>query len=334
MIRTDAAATPPRPMPATESPPFHHRHLLAVEQLSAADIGLILDRADGFKALLLHNQEAPSVLRGRRLVNLFFENSTRTRTSFELAARPLGATVINFDVGTSSFAKGESLLDTAHTIHAMGVDYIVMRHPSSGACEFLAKEVRASVLNAGDGAHEHPTQALLDAFTIREHFDRVEGLKVTIIGDLLHSRVGRSNIHCLLRLGAEVTLSGPAALLPRGFETFGARVRVVHDADEAVRGADVVYLLRIQHERQKKGLFPSLSEYRRLFGVDQRRLALAAPHAIVMHPGPVNRGVEIASDVLDGPRSVVLTQVTNGVAVRMAALALLEEARARTDPAL
>ncbi|MFM9958703.1 MAG: aspartate carbamoyltransferase catalytic subunit [Phycisphaerales bacterium] len=323
-------------MPATESPPFQHRHLLAIEQLSAGDINLILDRADGFKNLLLHNQEAPSVLRGRRLVNLFFENSTRTRTSFELAARPLGATVINFDVGTSSFAKGESLLDTAHTIHAMGVDYIVMRHPSSGACEFLAKEVRASVLNAGDGAHEHPTQALLDAFTIREHFDRIAGLKVTIIGDLLHSRVGRSNIHCLLRLGAEVTLSGPAALLPRGFESFGGagagagaggRVRVVHDADEAVRGADVVYLLRIQHERQKKGLFPSLSEYRRLFGIDQRRLALAAAHAIVMHPGPVNRGVEIASDVLDGPRSLVLKQVTNGVAVRMAALAMLEEAR-------
>lgn len=310
-------------------PTFPHRHLLAVEPLSAADIYAVLDRAVGFKQLLEHNQEAPSVLRGRRLVNLFFENSTRTRTSFELAARPLGATVINFDVGTSSFAKGESLLDTAHTIHAMGVDYIVMRHPSSGACEFLAREVRASVINAGDGSHEHPTQALLDAFTLREHFGRVEGLSVTIIGDLLHSRVGRSNIHCLLKLGAKVTLSGPAALAPRAFEALAepGRVRVVHDTDEAVKGADAVYLLRIQHERQKKGLFPSLGEYRRLFGMDERRLALAAPHAVVMHPGPVNRGVEIASDVLDGERSRVLTQVTNGVAVRMAALALLEESR-------
>lgn len=304
-----------------------HRHLLSVEHLSASDIALILDRAAGFKELLLHNQEAPRVLRGRRVVNLFFENSTRTRTSFELAARPLGATVINFDIGTSSFAKGESLLDTAQTIHAMGVDYIVMRHPSSGSCEFLARQVRASVINAGDGSHEHPTQALLDAFTIREAFGRIEGLRVAIIGDLLHSRVGRSNIHCLKRLGADVTLSGPCSLLPRSFESLG--VRVVHDADEAVTGADVVYLLRIQHERQKKGLFPSLSEYRRLFGVDARRLALAAPHAVVMHPGPVNRGVEISSEVLDGPRSRVLTQVTNGVAVRMATLALLEEGRNR-----
>lgn len=310
-------------------PTFPHRHLLAVEPLSPADITAVLDRAVGFKQLLEHNMEAPSVLRGRRLVNLFFENSTRTRTSFELAARPLGATVINFDVGTSSFAKGESLLDTAHTIHAMGVDYIVMRHPSSGACEFLAKEVRASVINAGDGSHEHPTQALLDAFTLREQFGRVEGLKVTIIGDLLHSRVGRSNIHCLLKLGADVTLSGPAALVPRAFESLAdrGRIRVVHNTDDAVKGADAVYLLRIQHERQKKGLFPSLGEYRRLFGMDERRLALAAPHAVVMHPGPVNRGVEIASDILDGERSKVLTQVTNGVAVRMAALALLEESR-------
>lgn len=315
------------PTSTPESPPFRHRHLLAVEALSVADINLILDRAAGFRELLRHNLEAPSVLRGRRLVNLFFENSTRTRTSFELAARPLGATVINFDVGTSSFAKGESLLDTAHTIHAMGVDYIVMRHPSSGACEFLAREVRASVINAGDGSHEHPTQALLDAYTIREHFGRVEGLQVTIIGDLLHSRVGRSNIHCLLKLGARVTLCGPSALLPRHFEDFA--VTVVHDTDEAVKDADVIYLLRIQHERQKRGLFPSLSEYRRLFGMDTRRLALAAPHAVVMHPGPVNRGVEIASDVLDSDRSRVLTQVTNGVAVRMATLAILEEARCR-----
>jgi aspartate carbamoyltransferase catalytic subunit len=310
-------------------PTFPHRHLLAVEPLSSADITAVLDRAVGFKQLLEHNQEAPSVLRGRRLVNLFFENSTRTRTSFELAARPLGATVINFDVGTSSFAKGESLLDTAHTIHAMGVDYIVMRHPSSGACEFLAKEVRASVINAGDGSHEHPTQALLDAFTIREHFNQIEGLHVTIIGDLLHSRVGRSNIHALLKLGAKITLCGPAALLPTAFESLAPKghIKVIHEADAAVRDADVVYLLRIQHERQKKGLFPSLSEYRRLFGMDQRRLALAKPHAIVMHPGPVNRGVEIASDILDSDRSKVLTQVTNGVAVRMATLALLEESR-------
>lgn len=308
-------------------PVFAHRHLLAVEHLSAGDIGLVLDRASGFKELLVRQQEAPGVLRGRRLVNLFFENSTRTRTSFELAARPLGATVINFDIGTSSFAKGESLLDTAQTIHAMGVDYIVMRHPSSGSCEFLAGQVKASVINAGDGSHEHPTQALLDAFTMREAFGRVAGLKVSIIGDLLHSRVGRSNIHCLKKLGAEVTLCGPAALLPKEFESFG--VHVTHDADEAVRGADVVYLLRIQHERQKKGLFPSLGEYRRLFGLDARRLGLASPDAVVMHPGPVNRGVEIASDVLDGPRSRVLEQVTNGVAVRMAALALLEESRPR-----
>lgn len=317
-------STSPRGGPPA-TPAFNHRHLLAAEHLSRSDIETVLERAAGFKQLLIRNQEAPSVLRGKRLVNLFFENSTRTRTSFELAARPLGATVINFDVGTSSFAKGESLLDTAHTIHAMGVDYIVMRHPSSGSCEFLARQVNASVINAGDGSHEHPTQALLDAFTIQENFGKIAGLNVTIIGDLLHSRVGRSNIHCLNKLGARVTLSGPAALLPKSFESLGTRV--VLDADEAVRGADVVYLLRIQHERQKKGLFPSLGEYQRLFGMDARRLSLAADHAVVMHPGPVNRGVEISSDVLDGPRSRVLTQVTNGVAVRMAALALLEEGR-------
>ena len=313
--------------PAAVKHEFAHRHLLATEYLSADDIGLVLDRAAGFKELLSRGQEAPSVLSGRRLVNLFFENSTRTRTSFELAARPLGATVINFDIGTSSVAKGESLLDTAHTIHAMGVDYIVMRHSASGACEFLARQVKASVINAGDGSHEHPTQALLDAFTMQEAFGKVAGLRVAIIGDLLHSRVGRSNLHCLGKLGAQLTVCGPASLCPRTFESMGARV--THDADEAVGGADVVYLLRIQHERQKAGLFPSLAEYRVLYGLDDRRLSLAAPHAIVMHPGPVNRGVEISSGVLDGPRSRVLTQVTNGVAVRMACLALLEEERGR-----
>jgi aspartate carbamoyltransferase catalytic subunit len=305
-----------------------HTHLLGVEDLSRGEIEAVLGLAAEYKAAMVSRpDERLSTLRGRTVVNLFFENSTRTRTSFEIAARRLGADVVNFDVATSSIAKGETLVDTAETIEALGADFIVMRHPASGACHFLLRHVTASLINAGDGAHEHPTQALLDALTIQEALGRIEGTRISIVGDALHSRVARSAIWALTKLGARVTLAGPSTLVPIEFASLG--VRVSHDFREAVEGADVVYLLRVQTERQASNFLPSLAEYRALFGMDSARLALTKPDALIMHPGPVNRGVEVTREVMDSPRSRILGQVTNGVAVRMASLTLLDRARGR-----
>jgi aspartate carbamoyltransferase catalytic subunit len=284
------------------------------------EIRLILDTAASFKDVSERDIKKVPTLRGKTVINLFYEASTRTRTSFELAGKRLSADVINISTSTSSVVKGETLLDTARNIEAMKSDIIILRHPCSGAPEYLASRVKSSVINAGDGAHEHPTQALLDLFTMRERLGRIEGITVVIVGDILHSRVARSNIYGLLALGAEVRLCGPPTMMPAGIERLG--VKVYSDTDRAVEGADVVMMLRLQLERQQAGLFPGVREYARLYGLNQARLKRAKPQALVMHPGPMNRGVEIASDVADGP-SVILDQVTNGVAVRMAVMFLL-----------
>ena len=304
---------------------FSRRHLLDLESLSLQEIRLILDQAQGFKELLARTIKKSPSLRGKTVVNLFYENSTRTRTSFELAAKRLSADIVNFSVETSSVHKGESLFDTARTIEAMGADFIVIRYPSPGAPHMLARKVQASVINAGDGTHEHPTQGLLDAFTILEARNRIEGLKVSILGDILHSRVARSNIHALTRLGAKVTLVGPRTLVPPDFAQFG--VEICHDLMEGIRGADVINILRIQSERMGRNFFPSIREYKLLYGLTAERLKHASPEVLIMHPGPVNRGVEIDQDVADGPHSVINKQVTNGIAVRMAVLYLLAKAR-------
>ena len=311
-------------MPTATRARLDRRHLLGVEDLSADEITLILDEAERYKRVV-ELGEGLDTLRGATVVNLFFENSTRTRMSFEMAAKRLGAYVVNFDVGTSSFRKGETLLDSVTTIVALGADYIVMRHSSSGAPRFIAPHFDVSIINAGDGEHEHPSQALLDAFTIREALGRIEGLRVTIVGDILHSRVARSLIWCLMALGAEVHVVGPTTLVPSAFESMG--VHVSHELDEAIAGADVIYLLRIQLERQRVGRFPSLGEYRRMYGLDEQRLRGASPDALVMHPGPVNRGVEIDDEVMHRANTLVVRQVENGVPVRMAILALLRRAR-------
>ncbi len=312
----------------TTAPPLSGRHLLQLEGLSAETITAMLDRADACVTASAAAETKPLPLSGRRLVNLFFENSTRTRTSFETAARRLGADVINFDLANSSVKKGESLLDTVRTIDAMQPDFIAIRHASAGAPAFIAAHTRASVINAGDGSHEHPTQALLDALTIRRRFGRLAGLRVSIVGDVLHSRVARSNIWCLCTLGASVTLAGPRAFVPESLAGFGGHsVRVAHDLASGIQGADVVMLLRMQLERMQKGLFPSLGEYHRLFGLTSERLDAHAPKAVVMHPGPFNRGVEISGELADSDRSLILTQVANGVPMRMAVLTVLDEAR-------
>lgn len=311
-------------MPTATRARLDRRHLLGVEDLSAEEIALILDEAERYKDVV-ERGEGLDTLRGATVVNLFFENSTRTRMSFDMAAKRLGAYVVNFDVGTSSFRKGETLLDSVTTIVALGADYIVMRHVSSGAARFIAPHFDVSIINAGDGEHEHPSQALLDAFTIREALGRIEGLRVTIVGDILHSRVARSLIWCLMALGAEVRVVGPTTLVPSAFESLG--VPVSHELDEAIAGADVIYLLRIQLERQRVGRFPSLGEYRRMYGLDEARLRAASPDALVMHPGPVNRGVEIDDEVMRRANTLVVRQVENGVPVRMAILALLRRAR-------
>ena len=261
------------------------------------------------------------ILRGKTVVNFFVEPSTRTRSSFELAEKRLSADSLNFSTSTSSLVKGETLLDTAKNLEAMAPDFIVIRHSEPGAPHFLARHCRSSIINAGDGAHEHPTQALLDAFTILKHKKRLAKLRVAIVGDILHSRVARSNVLLLGKMGAEVTVSGPPTLLPRGVEKLGCRA--TYRMEEAVEGADVVMMLRVQLERMQAGFFPTLREYGRFYGLDERKLRLAKPDAIVMHPGPINRGVEIIGDVADGAASVILEQVTNGVAVRMAVLYLL-----------
>jgi aspartate carbamoyltransferase catalytic subunit len=297
------------------------KDLLGIADLTREDIYLILDTAEAMREIGLRPIKKVPTLRGKTVVNLFYEPSTRTRTSFEIAEKRLSADTLNIAVAASSVVKGETLVDTALNIEAMAPDVIVLRHASSGACHLLSRICRSRVINAGDGMHEHPTQALLDAFTIREHKKRIEHLKVAIVGDLLHSRVLRSNVLLLTGLGADVWVSGPATLMPAGIERFG--VRTSTSVDEAVADADVIMMLRIQQERMHGAFFPSLREYFNTFGMTAARIARAKPDVIIMHPGPMNRGVEIASDVADGPFSVILEQVANGVAVRMAVLYLL-----------
>jgi aspartate carbamoyltransferase catalytic subunit len=297
------------------------KHLLSVRQLSREDVTRILDTAESFREVGTRVIKKVPALRGRTVVNLFYENSTRTRISFELAAKRLSADVINFSTSGSSVSKGESLKDTALTLQAMGADAIVIRHGSSGAPYTLSKWVPASILNAGDGTHEHPTQALLDLFTIREHFPSFEGLRLAIVGDVRHSRVARSLSLAATKMGADVTLVGPPTLIPPDAPAWG--VRVSHDLDTLLPTLDVCYMLRVQRERQRQQFFPSVREYARLFGLDARRAEALPGRALVMHPGPMNRGVEIASVVADLPRAVITDQVTNGIAVRMALLFLI-----------
>jgi aspartate carbamoyltransferase catalytic subunit len=300
---------------------WHRKHLLDIESLTAEELTAVLDTAREFKAVGERDIKKVPALQGKTVVNFFVEPSTRTRVSFELSAKRLSADIINFSADASSFQKGESLKDTARNLEALNADIIVIRHKAAGAPHFLARFLSAHVVNAGDGAHEHPTQALLDVFTIREKKGTIAGLNVTILGDILYSRVARSNIWALRKLGANVTLCGPSTLVPRVFEEMGCRV--TYDLDEALADADVINLLRIQHERQRKTMFPGIGEYARLFGLNRKRLSLTKPEAMIMHPGPMNRGVEIESEVADGERAVILEQVTNGIAVRMAVLYLV-----------
>ena len=300
---------------------WNQKHLLDIESLSADELTAMLDTAREFKAVGERDIKKTPALQGKTVVNFFVEPSTRTRVSFELSAKRLSADIINFSADASSFQKGESLKDTARNLEALNADIIIIRHKAPGAPHFLSRFLDSHVINAGDGAHEHPTQALLDVFTIREKKGAIDNLNVTILGDILYSRVARSNIWALRKLGANVTLCGPSTLVPRIFEETGCRV--TYDIEEALEGADVINLLRIQHERQRKTMFPSIGEYSHLFGLNRSRLALTKPDAIIMHPGPINRGVEIESEIADGERAVILEQVTNGIAVRMAALYLV-----------
>ncbi len=300
---------------------FGHKDLLSIRQLSVEDIELILEVANSLKELVFRDIKKVPTLRGKSIINFFYEPSTRTRTSFEMAAKILGADTISISASTSSMVKGETLIDTAKNLEAMNPDIIVIRHSSTGAPHLIAKRIKAGVINAGDGINEHPTQALLDLFTIKEKKGEIRGLEVAIIGDIAHSRVARSDILALKKMGANVTVAGPPTMIPMEVESLG--VKVCYDPYEAVRGKDVVIGLRIQLERQNKVLFPSLREYANLFGINKQMLEFTKKDAIVMHPGPMNRGVEIMSDVADSGRSVILDQVTNGVAVRMAILYLL-----------
>lgn len=297
------------------------RNLLGLRDISAEEIEYILDNAKNMKLVLESVNKKTAHLQGKSIVTLFYENSTRTRLSFELASKYMGASSANISSSRSSVQKGETLIDTAKTINMMGVDVIIIRHPMAGAPHVLSKYVDASVINAGDGMNEHPTQALLDMFTIREKKGRIKGLKVAIIGDILHSRVARSNIWGLTKMGAEVSVAGPSTLLPRYLDRTG--VKVFNTIQEAIINVDVIIGLRIQLERQKSGLFPSIREYARFFSLDDKRLKLAADDVLVLHPGPVNRGVELTSSIIDGDASLINEQVTNGVAVRMALLYLL-----------
>lgn len=296
------------------------KDLLSLADLSAEEINFILETTAEFKGVGQRRMKKVPSLRGKTLVNFFVEASTRTRTSFELAGVRLSADVVNIAATTSSLSKGETLVDTAKNLEALAADLIVLRHSAAGASQFLAERLRAGVINAGDGAHEHPTQGLLDVFTIKERLGRVEGVKVGIVGDIRFSRVARSNIHALTKLGAEVTLIGPPTLVPREFERLG--VGISHSLDDVLGDLDVVNLLRIQHERQKAGYFPGTGEYASLFGLNAARAERLKPEALVMHPGPIHRGVELDGAVADGPHSVILDQVTNGLAVRMAVLYL------------
>jgi len=304
---------------------WNRKHLLDIESLTAEEINTVLDTARAFKAVGERAIKKVPALRGKTVVNLFIEPSTRTRISFELAALRLTADVINFTAEASSLKKGETLKDTARNLEALNADIIIIRHSATGAPHFLSRFLKASVVNAGDGAHEHPTQALLDVFTIREKRGSLQGLNVTILGDILYSRVARSNIWALTKLGAKVTLCGPSTLVPKIFEKMGCRV--TYNVEEAIADADIINLLRIQHERQRKSMFPSIGEYSSLYGLNKTRLARLKPDAIIMHPGPINRGVEIDSEIADSIRSVILEQVTNGLAVRMAVLFLVAGGR-------
>jgi aspartate carbamoyltransferase catalytic subunit len=299
---------------------WNRQHLITLEELSLAEIEQIHNTAAVFKGVLTRKGPKVPALVGKTVVNLFLEPSTRTRTGFDMAAKRLSADVISFDAASSSTTKGETLRDTAENIQALNVDMIVIRHAAAGAAHYLSKILRIPVVNAGDGAHEHPTQGLLDTFTMKEHFGDMRGRKVVILGDILFSRVARSNIHALTKMGAAVTLVGPSTLVPQHFTAMG--VTVSYDLKSALADAEVVMLLRIQHERQNSSLFPSLGEYTGMFGLNKTRASWLNPKAIIMHPGPINRGVEIDSDLADGPHSVILEQVTNGLAVRMAVLYL------------
>jgi aspartate carbamoyltransferase catalytic subunit len=307
------------------------KHLQSITQLAPDDITRILDTADSFREVGTRVIKKVPALRGRTVVNLFYEASTRTRISFEIAAKRLSADVINFTTSGSSVSKGESLKDTALTLEAMGADAIVIRHSSSGSPYTLSRWVEASVVNAGDGTHEHPTQALLDLYTIREHFPSFDGLRVAIVGDVRHSRVARSGTHALARMGAQVTLVGPPTLIPPEAPAWGAELS--HELDPVLPKLDVCYMLRVQRERQRQQYFPSIREYSRLYGLDRRRVAALPEGALIMHPGPMNRGVEIASEVADLPRSLITDQVTNGIAVRMALLYLMLGAEREAEPA-
>lgn len=319
---TDALSQLARPASDDDGRVYPHRHLLGIEGLTRPDIDLLLDRSERFVDQNRQLDKKVSSLRGRTVINLFFENSTRTRTSFELAGKRLGGDVINMSVGTSSVKKGESLIDTAMTLNAMHPDALVVRHSESGAVQLLSEKVNCSVINAGDGSHEHPTQALLDALTIRRRKGRLDGLEVAICGDVAHSRVARSNIHLLSIMGARVRLVAPPTLLPSGIERMG--VEVHHDMERGIDGCDIVMMLRLQTERMKGSFVPSVREYFRYFGLDVDKLQAAKPDALIMHPGPMNRGVEIDSLVADDiDRSLIREQVEMGVAVRMAILDIL-----------
>jgi len=301
--------------------PWTRKHLLTIEELSLDEINQIHATASAFKKILSRNvKKVPALLRGKTIVNLFLEPSTRTRMAFDMAAKRLSADVISVDAATSSTTKGETLRDTAQNIQALNADMLVIRHAASGSPLYLSRILDIPVINAGDGAHEHPTQGLLDTFTMKEHFGSLKGRKVVILGDILFSRVARSNIHALTKMGAAVTLVGPSTLVPHAFKDLGATVS--HDLKSALADAEVVMLLRIQHERQSSSHFPSLGEYTSMFGLNRARAEWLHPKAIIMHPGPINRGVEIDSDLADGSRSVILEQVSNGIAVRMAVLYL------------
>jgi aspartate carbamoyltransferase catalytic subunit len=303
--------------------PFRRRDLLGIRDLTPAEIVGILDTAENFREINTREIKKVPTLRGKTIINLFFENSTRTRTSFELAAKRLSADAVNISVAASSLSKGETMLETAMNLDAMAPDCIVVRHTSAGVPHQLAKVSKAAIVNAGDGANEHPTQALLDAMTIREHKKKIDGLEVAIIGDILHSRVARSNIHLLTKLGARVRVAGPRTLVPEDFaHLIENGLTVASRIEDAIRGSDVVMILRIQRERQDSAYFPTLSEYAIHFGLTKERLDLARKDAIVLHPGPMNRGIEISSEVADSSRSLILDQVKYGVAVRMAVLYL------------
>jgi aspartate carbamoyltransferase catalytic subunit len=301
--------------------PLSSRHLLGLRGVPRDDIQAILDTATSFREVLERPIKKVPTLQGKTVVNLFFESSTRTRTSFELAERRLSADVVQFTSDASSVRKGETLKDTARNLEAMKIDMVVVRHGAAGVPKFLSEVLGANVVNAGDGAHEHPTQALLDMYTLRERFGSLEGLKVCILGDIAHSRVARSNIHGLLTMGAAVSVCGPRTLIPAGIERMGVTVHT--DLDEAVRDVDAVNVLRIQHERMERAFIPSIREYHNVYGLTAERLAKAKPGAAVLHPGPINRDVELSSDVADGKQSLILRQVLNGVAVRMAVLYLI-----------